>query len=225
MLPRHYQDLTGTERENVIKKRLIDHHRKQMIKQEVQQDKKEFVENADLESKKKRYIDVFDQYTVMLQQTLDYFALLPHALVSVTRFVNVDRVARFYDNNAKLTFYFKQLIDLLNSIFKELPVDDSIYKKLKKRNETLQELYDNFVGLFQPRLVQDDKVTDFNRANMVGVNEDEISDRVYDIIDDMNNLQNKMNDVLTYLESTPRSGKGMKWNIDTTEYIIPAKYL
>ena len=49
------------------------------------------------------------------------------------RFQNTDRVSRFYDNSAKLSLYSHQLLELLKSLLKELPVDDSIYKKLNKK--------------------------------------------------------------------------------------------
>ena len=73
MLPRSYEDLTGTERDNRVKKKIIDYERKKRFQQLTEQKNEEFVENADLESKKSRYIDVVDQYLVTLTQTLDYF--------------------------------------------------------------------------------------------------------------------------------------------------------
>ena len=112
MLSRAYEDLTGTERDNRAKRKIIEYEKKKRVQQTGKQEDKEFVENADLESKKSRYIDVVDQYLVTLQQTLDYFAILPGAGAgagNVVRFVNADRVAKFYDNFAKLNYYIQQL--------------------------------------------------------------------------------------------------------------------
>ena len=72
MLPRSYENLTGTEIDNRAKKKIIDYEKKKRFQQMAKKEDNEFVENADLESKKSRYIDLGDQYLVILQQTLDY---------------------------------------------------------------------------------------------------------------------------------------------------------
>ena len=77
MLRRPYEDLTVTERDNRAKKKIIDYARKNRMRQMVLKEDEEFVENADLESKKKRFIDVFGAYDVALNQTLKYFNILP----------------------------------------------------------------------------------------------------------------------------------------------------
>ena len=135
---RPYEDLTGTERDNRAKKRIIDYEKKKRFQQMAKKEDEEFVENMDLESKKSRYIDMVDQYITTLQQTLDYFGLLPGVGAGggdVIRFVNTDRVAKFYDNYAKLEYYNQQLRDLIQSILKDIPVNDPLLKKLKKKND------------------------------------------------------------------------------------------
>ena len=228
MLARPYEDLTGTERDNRAKKKIIDYEKKKRFQQKAKQEDAEFVENADLESKKSRYIDMSDQYLVTLQQTLDYFGLLPGVGAGggdVIRFVNTDRVAKFYDNYAKLEYYNQQLRDLIQSILKDIPVDDPLLKKLKKKNDQLIEQHYNYDNFFHPQIQANIPVTDFNRANMT-VNKEEIDERLNLIITELNKLINDNNDTILYLESTPRSGQGRKkYNIDTTEYIIPSKYL
>ena len=188
----------------------------------------EFVENADLESKKNRYIDLVDQYLVTLQQTLDYFGVLPGAGVGggqVVRFVNADRISKFYDNFAKLDYYNQQLRDLIQSILKDIPVNDPFLKKLKKKNEQLNNLLQYYSTLFQPQIQANIPVTNFNRASMI-LNKEEIDDRLFSLVNNLRQLINNNNDTILYLESTPRSGQGRKkYNIDTTEYIIPSKYL
>ena len=92
MLPRSYKNLTGTEIDNRVKKKIIDYEKKKRYQQMAHKEDNEFVENADLSSKKNRYIDLVDQYLVILQQTLDYFGFLPGAGGGgqVVRFVNAD---------------------------------------------------------------------------------------------------------------------------------------
>ena len=225
MLSRAYEDLTGTERDNRAKKKIIEYEKKKRVQQTGKQEDKEFVENADLESKKSRYIDVVDQYLVTLQQTLDYFAILPGAGAgagNVVRFVNADRVAKFYDNFAKLDYYNQQLRDLVQSILKDIPINDPFLKKLKKKNKQLNKLLQFYSSLFQPQIQGNIPVTNFNRANMI-LNKEEIDDRLFSIVNNLRQLINDNTDTILYLESTPRSGQGRK--NDTTEYIIPSKYL
>ena len=228
MLPRSYENLTGTERDNRVKKKIIDYEKKKRFQQMAKKEDNEFVEKADLESKKSRYIDVVDQYTITLQQTLDYFGNLPGAgagAVNVVRFVNADRVGKFYDNFAKLDYYNQQLRDLIQSILKDIPVNDPFLKKLKKKNEQLNNLLQYYSTLFQPQIQANIPVTNFNRSNMI-LNKEEIDDRLFTIVNNLRQLINDNSDTILYLESTPRSGQGrQKYNIDTTEYIIPPKYL
>ena len=73
MLPRHYEDLTVTERENIAKQKIIDYQRRKKMQEAVQEEEKVLVENAELESKKRRFVDLFDQYHILLQNTLDLF--------------------------------------------------------------------------------------------------------------------------------------------------------
>ena len=209
MLPRSYEDLTGTERDNRVKKKIIDYERKKQFQQLTEQKNEEFVENADLESKKSRYIDVVDQYLVTLTQTLDYFGYLPGVggAGNVVRFVNIDRVAKFYDNTAKLTYFNQQLGELIQSILKDISVNDPFLKKLKKKNNQLIEQYWNYFDFFQPQSHDGNTVTVFNRANMI-INKKEIDDRLFLIINNINQLINDNNDTILYLESTPRSGQG-----------------
>ena len=228
MLPRSYENLTGTERDNRAKKKIIDYEKKKRFQQMAKKEDNEFVEKADLESKKSRYIDVVDQYTITLQQTLDYFGILPGAgagAVNVVRFVNADRVGKFYDNFAKLDYYNQQLRDLIQSILKDIPVNDPFLKKLKKKNEQLNNLLQYYSTLFQPQIQANIPVTNFNRSSMI-LNKEEIDDRLFSIVNNLRQLINDNSDTILYLESTPRSGQGrQKYNIDTTEYIIPPKYL
>ena len=228
MLPRSYENLTGTEIDNRAKKKIIDYEKKKRFQQMAKKEDNEFVENADLESKKSRYIDLADQYLVILQQTLDYFGILPGVGGGggqVVRFVNADRIPKFYDNFAKLDYYNQQLRDLIQSILKVIPVNDSFLKKLKKKNEQLEEQLQYYSTLFQPHIQADIPITNFNRANMT-LNKVEIDDRLFSLINNLHKLINDNNDTILYLESTPRSGQGRaKYNIDTTEYIIPPKYM
>ena len=58
------------------------------------------------------------------------------------------------------------------------------------------------------------------------LNKEEIDDQLFSLINNLHKLINDNNDTILYLESTPRSGQGRaKYNIDTTEYIIPPKYM
>lgn len=226
---RPYEDLTVTESDNRAKKKIIDFERRNRVYQMAQQEDEEFVKNEDLESKKKRYIDVADQYLVTLQQTFDYFGIGAGAGAGggpVVRFVNTDRVAKFYDNFAKLTYYNQQLRDLIKSILKYIPVNDPFLKKLKKKNEQLTIMFQLYSTLFQPQIQAGIPITTFNKANIPQVNKEEIDDRIFKIITNFSQLINYNNDTIKYLESTPRSGEGRKtYNIDTTEYIIPSKYM
>ena len=192
----------------------------------VKQEDEEFLENSDLESKKKRYVDVVDQYLVTLSQSLDYFGRLPGpGGAIVVKFQKEDRIPRFYDNDAKLDYFNQQLRDLIQSILKEIPVDDPFLKKLKKKNEKLVETLDEYVQFFNPNIQNQIPVTDFEKANMT-VSKTEIDQRITKTINELTQLINDNNDTILYLESTPRSGQGRKkYNIDTTEYIIPSKYL
>ena len=225
---RPYEDLTGIERDNRAKKKIIDYEKKKRFQQKAKQEDEEFVENADLESKKSRYIDISDQYLVTLQQTLDYFGNLPGAGAgagNVLRFVNANRVGKFYDNFAKLEYYNQQLRDVIQSILKVIPVNDPFLKKLKKKNEQLNNMLLLYSTLFQPQIQANIPVTNFNRANMI-LNKEEIDDRLFSIVNNLRQLINDNNNTILFLESTPRSGQGRKkYNIDTTEYIIPSKYL
>jgi hypothetical protein len=120
-LPRNYEDLTVIKRENVVKKNIINYIKKTANQQRNQIKEAEFVENADLESKKRKLIDTIDPYLVLLQQTLDYFAIIPgQGGANVLRFIKEDRVSKFFDNYAKLFSMGNQIMDLLNSIFKEI---------------------------------------------------------------------------------------------------------
>jgi hypothetical protein len=226
-LPRNYEDLTVSERDNVIKKQLIDFARKKANQKEIEVDQEEFVENADLESKKRKLIDTIDPYLVLLTQTLDYFAVLPgQGGANVLKFVKEDRVARFFDNYARINVMSNQIIDLLNSIFKEISANDPIYKKLKKKYEKIKGILHDYENLFNPRIdAVGDKKTNFRDGGMKGFSPDEVHQRVYDIIDNLEIISKKMGDMVEFFESTPRSGKGVRFNIDTTEYIIPSKYL
>jgi hypothetical protein len=60
---------------------------------------------------------------------------------------------------------------------------------------------------------------------MKGFNIADVHEKLYDIVENLKIIVLKMEDMIQYLESTPRSGKGMMFNIDTTEYLIPKKYL
>ena len=229
MLPRAYEDLTGTERDNRAKKKIIEYEKKKRVQQMAQQGDQEFVENADLESKKRRFVDVFDVYNVALQQTYDYFNLLPGAgkKGDVVKFTGTDRVSKFYDQVAKMNLMNQQLIDLSESILRDIPVDDKFFKKIKKINERLFKVLEEYNDFFEPQLdSNNDKITTFESDGMKNVNEGDIDERIYDIIDKMDELYQKNNNLIKYLGSTPRSGQGRpKYNIDTTEYIIPSKYL
>ena len=221
---RPYEDLTGTERDNRAKIKIIDYARKNRMTQMVKQEDEEFLKNSDLESKKKRYIDIIDQYLVTLQQTFDYFDLLPGQGQGgpVIKFHNSDRIARFFDNYAKLEYFNQQLRDLIKSILKEIPVDDPFLKKLKNKNEKLIEKYKMYFDFFNPRIEGGIPVTPFKISNMT-VKKETVDERLYLIITQMEMLIHDNNDMILYLESTPRSGQGRKkYNIDTTEYIIPS---
>lgn len=225
MFPKWYDDLTSIERENFVKKMIIDYEKKQRVKQMVQKEDKVFVENADLESKKKRYIDLVDQYIIILQQILDYFSILGLGgnQGDGLRFVSADRVPRFFDNYPKINYLNQQLIELAQSILKEISVDDPFLKKLKKKDELLQLFLADYEAVFQPHVIEaQGLITVFNRASM-NVRKDEVDSRIIDIMDDLSELIGENNNVITFLESTPRSGKGM--NIDTSEYQIPFKYM
>ena len=113
----------------------------------------------------------------------------------------------------------------MKSILKEIPVNDPFLKKLKKKNDNLIEIYQEYEQLFEPRIQNGNEVTVFNKVNMT-VSKTEIDQRLSKTINELYQLINNNNDTILYLESTPRSGQGRKkYNIDTTEYIIPSKYL
>ena len=225
---RPYEDLTGTERDNRAKIKIIDYARRNRMTQMVKKEDEEFVKNADLESKKKRYINIADQFMVTLNQSLNYFGILPgHGQgPPVVKFQKEDRIPKFYDNDPKLEYYNQQLRDLIQSILKEIPVDDPFLKKLKKKNTSLNEILEKYIQLFRPRIQNGVQITDYNLAGMKGVNEADVDQNFFKTIDNLSKLINDNNDTILYLESTPRSGQGRKkYNIDTTEYIIPSKYL
>jgi hypothetical protein len=226
MLTRNYEDLVVDEKLNVVKKKLIDFQRKHAIQQKAQIEEKVIIENSDFESKKKKLIESLDQYLLLLQQTMDYF--MKYDADTKSKFVNADRVSRFYDNNVKLIFTYKLLISLTASIFKELPVNDDIYKKLKKRLDELKKMSGHYLDLFKPSIVAGKGKTNFVKGGVANVPADLVDDvgsKLYDLIDNMKSLVNNLQDMIQYLDSTPRSGKGLQFNIDTTEYIIPSKYL
>ena len=65
--------------------------------------------------------------------------------------------------------------DLIQSILKVIPVNDPFLKKLKKKNEQLENLFQYYSTLFQPHIQADIPITNFNRANMT-LNKEEIDD-------------------------------------------------
>ena len=229
MLPRHYEDLTVGERENVIKKRLIEINRKKYSDpQNVEQTHQEVQpkENHELEVNKKKYIELFDQYNLLVSQILDLFATMPLGgnKGDGVRFQAADRIPRFYEyQNKQKVIHFK-LLELGKKIVRYLPVNDSILKKIKRLNEDLVINYDSFVNLFNPTPGNDGWETDLHKATMK-FNKIEVNDRVGNLIDELNQVIDFNKGLINYLESTPRSGQGMKFNIDTTEYKIPSKYL
>ena len=98
-------------------------------------------------------------------------------------------------------------MDLIQSILKEIPVDDPFLKKLKKKNALLIETLENYVQLFRPRTQNRVKITDFVKGGVKNVNA-EITLRIHKIINELEQLINDNNDTILYLESTPRSGQG-----------------
>ena len=120
----------------------------------------------------------------------------------------------------------QHLIELSKSILKDIPVDDNFLKKIKKLNERLEKILNDYVYIFEPRLSESkEKITDFRDDGMKNVNEDD-DDIIYDMVENMEALNEENNNLINCLQSTPRGGQGRKkYNIDTTEYIIPSKYL
>jgi hypothetical protein len=225
-LPRNYEDLTVGERDNVAKRQLIQFLKKKAIQQEIQIEEKEFVENADLESKKKRFIDLFDKYYVLLQNTLDLFLKTGvHPNTKMKTFQN--NTIRFYENFGKIQIDKIRLDEVLKSILKEIPINDPLNKKLKSRNELLEKMIKVYHHDF---VIQANGTTNFEATGGVGSNQTkaDFDDKIVMIYKSMQQIQKSIRDIITYLDSTPRSGKGIRsglWNIDTTEYMIPHKFM
>ena len=85
----------------------------------------------------------------------------------------------------------------------------------------------NYKELFEPTTNEDGtRITDFDDDGMKNVNGADIDARIYNIYEEMVELYDKNNNIINYLNTTVRSGEGRsKYLIDTTEYIIPSKYL
>ena len=143
------------------------------------------------------------------------------------KFIGGEVVARFYDQVAKLELMNEQLIELNKDILKDIPVNDNFLKKIKKMNKKLETNIKNYKELFEPTVNEDGTaITDFDDDGMKNVNESDIDGWIYNIYEEMVELYNKNNNIINYLNTTVRSGEGRsKYLIDTTEYIIPSKYL
>jgi hypothetical protein len=56
---------------------------------------------------------------VLLQQTLDYFGILPgQGGQNVVKFTKEDRIPRFFDNSTRIELFSNQIVDLINRILK-----------------------------------------------------------------------------------------------------------
>ena len=56
-------------------------------------------------------------------------------------------------------------------------------------------------------------------------NRQEVNEKLFFLIQDLEELIKDNNDIIFYLQSTPRSGQGMKMCVYKNEYIIPKKYM
>ena len=232
MFKKSYDDLTAIERDNVAKRKVMEYAKQRMegqITQGYKNQNIENAENAELESKKRLFTEIFNAYNIALNQTYDYFNYLPGRgkKGEIVKFIGGEVVARFYDQVAKLELMNEQLIELNKDILKDIPVNDDFLKKIKKMNKKLETNINNYNDLFEPTINEDgNRITDFDDDNMKNVNETDIDARIYNIYEEMVELYNKNNNIINYLNMTVRSGEGRsKYLIDTTEYIIPSKYL
>ena len=234
MLARHYEDLTVTDRENVAKKRLIDYGKKHNISSvsnnDIENDEKNRlidnrVESKDpeLEDKKSKFLSMFDQYYFLLQNTIDLF-VRNNAGEMKTPQNNTDK---FYSKFGTLMIQSLRIEDILKSILKTIPINDDFNKKFKKRSKELESMMEKYLNEFQINI--QNGTTNFEETGGPAGNQhnrkDDFDEKIVAIYDGMKRIHSRIGDLIRFLDSTPRSGEGRRYNVDTTEYIIPSKYM